>query len=113
MSMPDSGVGFGSPRPHPSVRIPQILAFLRMIDGLPPGAAVHATVPYAPSNILPPTRPPLTRFPPLPVPSIPPPQDTFYEKADSLVGVCRDLDLGASRTFTFDLARFEEPAPDA
>jgi hypothetical protein len=40
-------------------------------------------------------------------------QDIFYEKADSLVGVCRDLDRASSATFTFDLSRFEEPLPDA
>lgn len=37
-------------------------------------------------------------------------QDIFYEKADALVGVARDGDLGCSRTFTFDLGRFEPPA---
>ncbi|KAG2489243.1 hypothetical protein HYH03_012263 [Edaphochlamys debaryana] len=40
-------------------------------------------------------------------------KDIFYEKADSLVGVCRDLDAACSKTFTFDLSRFEEPLPDA
>ena len=36
-------------------------------------------------------------------------QDIFYEKADALVGVCRDVDHGCSRTFTFDLNRFDAP----
>lgn len=40
-------------------------------------------------------------------------QDIFYEKADALVGVCRDLDHACSKTFTFDLSRFEEPQADA
>ncbi|GLI67766.1 hypothetical protein VaNZ11_012020 [Volvox africanus] len=39
-------------------------------------------------------------------------KDIFYEKADALVGVCRDLDLGCSKTISFDLTRFEEPLPD-
>lgn len=39
-------------------------------------------------------------------------KDVFYEKADALVGVCRDLDARCSRTFTFDLERFDEPQPD-
>ena len=47
----------------------------------------------------PPTRPPLASTP----------QDIFYEKADALVGVARDGDLACSRTFTFDLNRFEAP----
>ncbi|KAF8072553.1 SMC1 [Scenedesmus sp. PABB004] len=37
-------------------------------------------------------------------------KDIFYEKADALVGVCRDLDQNCSKTFTFDLGRFEPPA---
>jgi structural maintenance of chromosome 1 len=37
-------------------------------------------------------------------------KDIFYEKADALVGVCRDQDSAASQTFTFDLNRFEAPA---
>ncbi|KAG1680337.1 hypothetical protein FOA52_015427 [Chlamydomonas sp. UWO 241] len=37
-------------------------------------------------------------------------KDIFYEKADALVGVARDGNLGCSRTFTFDLNRFEPPA---
>ena len=35
-------------------------------------------------------------------------KDNFFEKADALVGVCRDGDLGCSATLTFDLSRFEE-----
>jgi structural maintenance of chromosome 1 len=37
-------------------------------------------------------------------------KDIFYEKADALVGVCRDQDSSCSQTFTFDLNRFEAPA---
>lgn len=37
-------------------------------------------------------------------------KDIFYEKADALVGVARDGDQSCSRTFTFDLNRFEPPA---
>lgn len=37
-------------------------------------------------------------------------QDNFYEKADGLVGVCRDPDHGCSKTFTFELSNFEPPA---
>jgi structural maintenance of chromosome 1 len=40
-------------------------------------------------------------------------QDIFYEKADALVGVCRDLDMGCSKTISFDLSRFEDPLPDS
>ncbi|GBF96626.1 hypothetical protein Rsub_09372 [Raphidocelis subcapitata] len=40
-------------------------------------------------------------------------KDNFYEKADALVGVSRDSDLGCSRTFTFDLSGYEEPADAA
>jgi hypothetical protein len=51
-----------------------------------------------------------------PTASLPPPshvQDIFYEKADALVGVARDGELGCSRTFTFDLNRFELPETEA
>ncbi len=37
----------------------------------------------------------------------------FYEKADALVGVAKDVDQGCSRTYTFDLSRFQEPQADA
>lgn len=37
-------------------------------------------------------------------------KDAFYEKADALVGVCRDVDQGCSKTVTFDLSRFEPPS---
>ena len=37
-------------------------------------------------------------------------QDIFYEKADALVGVARDGDLACSKTYTFDLSRFEAPS---
>lgn len=35
-------------------------------------------------------------------------KDTFYEKADALIGVSRDADNGASTMFTFDLSAFAE-----
>lgn len=34
-------------------------------------------------------------------------------QADALVGVCRDLDQNCSKTFTFDLTRFEAPTDAA
>jgi structural maintenance of chromosome 1 len=37
-------------------------------------------------------------------------KDVFYEKADGLVGVCRDPARGSSTTHTFDLNRFGPPA---
>eukprot|EP00775_Hariotina_reticulata_P012126 gene12126-12264_t len=40
-------------------------------------------------------------------------KDTFYEKADALVGVCRDLESNCSRTLTFDMTRFEPPTEAA
>ncbi|GLC53760.1 hypothetical protein PLESTB_000784200 [Pleodorina starrii] len=40
-------------------------------------------------------------------------KDIFYEKADALVGVCKDLDMCCSKTVSFDLGGFEEPQPDA
>lgn len=40
-------------------------------------------------------------------------KDNFFEKADALVGVSRDADQGCSRTYTFDLERYEEPAEAA
>lgn len=36
-------------------------------------------------------------------------KDTFYEKADALVGVSRDPAVGSSSTLTFDLERFGPP----
>eukprot|EP00887_Chlorella_sp_A99_P005722 scaffold1.g5722.t1 len=36
-------------------------------------------------------------------------KDVFFEKADALVGVCRDQDRGCSATYTFDLSAFGEP----
>jgi structural maintenance of chromosome 1 len=38
-------------------------------------------------------------------------KDAFYEKADALVGVCRDPGGASSRTFTFSLEPYGEPAP--
>ena len=37
-------------------------------------------------------------------------KDNFYEKADALLGVSRDVKFGASATYTFDLSRFEAQA---
>lgn len=37
-------------------------------------------------------------------------KDVFFEKADALVGVCRDAGRGCSETYTFDLNRFGPPA---
>lgn len=37
-------------------------------------------------------------------------KDVFFEKADALVGVCRDQERGCSETLTFDLNRFGPPA---
>lgn len=37
-------------------------------------------------------------------------KDVFFEKADALVGVCRDAQRGCSETYTFDLERFGPPA---
>jgi hypothetical protein len=34
-------------------------------------------------------------------------------QADALVGVCRDLESNCSRTFTFDMTRFEPPTEAA
>ena len=36
-------------------------------------------------------------------------KDVFYEKADALVGVCREPEFGASATLTFDLEQFDAP----
>eukprot|EP00889_Picochlorum_renovo_P000785 jgi/Picre1/27815/NNA_000779.t1 len=36
-------------------------------------------------------------------------KDVFYEKADALVGVCREPKHGASSTLTFDLEKFDPP----
>uniref|UniRef100_A0A0D6QVW1 Structural maintenance of chromosomes protein n=1 Tax=Araucaria cunninghamii TaxID=56994 RepID=A0A0D6QVW1_ARACU len=35
-------------------------------------------------------------------------KDTFYDKADALVGVYRDSDKSCSRTLTFDLSKYDE-----
>lgn len=35
-------------------------------------------------------------------------KDTFYDKAEALVGVYRDSDRGCSRTLTFDLTKYRE-----
>ena len=36
-------------------------------------------------------------------------KDLFYEQADSLVGICRDVDSNSSRTLTLDLEQFDQP----
>ncbi|KAI3968838.1 hypothetical protein MKX01_028988 [Papaver californicum] len=35
-------------------------------------------------------------------------KDTFYDKAQALVGVYRDSERGCSRTLTFDLTKYQE-----
>ncbi|XP_027176320.1 structural maintenance of chromosomes protein 1 [Coffea eugenioides] len=35
-------------------------------------------------------------------------KDSFYDKAEALVGVYRDCEIGGSRTLTFDLTKFRE-----
>ena len=35
-------------------------------------------------------------------------KDTFYDKAEALVGVYRDSERGCSRTLTFDLTKYRE-----
>ena len=35
-------------------------------------------------------------------------KDYFFDKADSLVGVCRDIDQACSRVLTFDLEKYPE-----
>lgn len=35
-------------------------------------------------------------------------KDSFYSQADGLVGVCKDLDRGCSKTLTFDLEGYGE-----
>ncbi|KAE8730632.1 Structural maintenance of chromosomes protein 1 [Hibiscus syriacus] len=35
-------------------------------------------------------------------------KDSFYDKAEALVGVYRDSDMGCSRTLTFDLTKYRE-----
>ncbi|PXF44817.1 Structural maintenance of chromosomes protein 1 [Gracilariopsis chorda] len=40
-------------------------------------------------------------------------KDSFYERADALVGIYRDLALQASRLLTLDLTEFDEPTPSA
>jgi structural maintenance of chromosome 1 len=34
-------------------------------------------------------------------------KDIFYEQADSLVGICRDVSSNSSRTLTLDLEQFD------
>jgi len=34
-------------------------------------------------------------------------KDIFYEQADSLVGICRDVGTNSSRTLTLDLEQFD------
>ncbi|KAI4340176.1 hypothetical protein MLD38_025039 [Melastoma candidum] len=35
-------------------------------------------------------------------------KDSFYDKAEALVGVCRDSERSCSRTLTFDLTKYQE-----
>ncbi|OMP09016.1 structural maintenance of chromosomes protein 1-like protein [Corchorus olitorius] len=35
-------------------------------------------------------------------------KDSFYDKAEALVGVYRDSERGCSRTLTFDLTKYRE-----
>ena len=35
-------------------------------------------------------------------------KDMFYERSQSLVGICRDAGTNSSRTFTLDLTRFSD-----
>mmetsp|Transcript_66287 Transcript_66287/g.138163 ORF Transcript_66287/g.138163 Transcript_66287/m.138163 type:complete len:1268 (-) Transcript_66287:281-4084(-) len=37
-------------------------------------------------------------------------KERFYEKADGLVGICRDISGGQSKAFTLDLTKYEEAA---
>jgi structural maintenance of chromosome 1 len=34
-------------------------------------------------------------------------KDMFYELSESLIGVCRDVGVGASRTLTLDLGKYD------
>merc|ERR1712176_1438148 len=34
-------------------------------------------------------------------------KDMFYEKSDSLVGICQDIETNSSQTFTLDLIKFD------
>ena len=36
-------------------------------------------------------------------------KDMFYEHADSLVGICRDVGTNSSRTLTLDMSRYDAP----
>jgi len=38
-------------------------------------------------------------------------KDTFYEKANALIGVAKDLDTSSSKTFTLDLSPFSIGTP--
>jgi hypothetical protein len=37
----------------------------------------------------------------------------FYERSQGLVGICRDVGSGSSRTLTLDLTKYDEPAESA
>lgn len=41
----------------------------------------------------------------MPLPSLD--SDMFYELSEGLIGVCRDVGMGASRTLTLDLTQFD------
>jgi hypothetical protein len=37
----------------------------------------------------------------------------FYERSEGLVGICRDVGSGSSRTLTLDLTKYDQPAEPA
>ena len=39
-------------------------------------------------------------------------KDMFYERSESLVGICRDVSTNSSRTLTLDLSKFDRPPPE-
>ena len=39
-------------------------------------------------------------------------KDMFYELSESLIGVCRDVGVGASRTLTLDLSKYDQNVGD-
>ena len=36
-------------------------------------------------------------------------KDMFYERSESLVGICKDVGTNSSRTLTLDLTQFDKP----
>merc|ERR1712038_485902 len=39
-------------------------------------------------------------------------KDYFFERSESLVGICRDVATNSSRTLTLDLTRYDKPGDD-